>query len=177
MRYNVQRGFRPEPWNAPRAARKPEASLRAVQARAGSRRRPASRPSLPLARFARNEKRVQGACTLSLRNFRIPPLVALALEAPEPFRSAPAASPSSRVFKNHASMVARAVWRLRFVIQTADAIPVASMAVGGRLGHRACGPTAAPLAAGARLKARGNLACGEDFRYCEKENPRANSRL
>ncbi len=35
MRYNVQRGYRPEPWNAPRAARKPEASLRAVQARAG----------------------------------------------------------------------------------------------------------------------------------------------
>lgn len=33
-------------------------------------------------------------------------LVALDLEAPEPFRSAPAASPSSRVFKNHACMVA-----------------------------------------------------------------------
>ena len=31
----MQRGYRPEPWNAPRAARKPEASLRAVQARAG----------------------------------------------------------------------------------------------------------------------------------------------
>lgn len=44
-------------------------------------------------------------------------------------------------------------------------------AVGVRLGHRACGPMAAPLAAGARLKARGNLACGEDFRYCEKEKP------
>lgn len=31
----MQRGYRPEPWNAPRAARKPEASLRSVQARAG----------------------------------------------------------------------------------------------------------------------------------------------
>lgn len=49
--------------------------------------------------------------------------------------------------------------------------------VGVRLGHRACGPTAAPLAEGERLKARGNLACGEDFHHCEKENPRANSRL
>ena len=31
----MQRGYRPEPWNAPRAARKPEASLRSVQARTG----------------------------------------------------------------------------------------------------------------------------------------------
>ena len=43
--------------------------------------------------------------------------------------------------------------------------------VGVRLGHRACGPTAAPLAAGERLKARGNLACGEDFHHCERKTP------
>lgn len=83
-------------------------------------------------------------------------LVALDLEAPEPFRSAPAASPSSRVFKNHACMVARAAWRCQ-LLAIDNAMPAASPT--GRRPSRPSGlrPAGDPACGGGAPERRGEI--------------------